>query len=267
MQDYDVALKTLITSSADAILRQLGIAGHVQKWLNVELPKVQNRRVDLLGELGPGRLLHLEFQSSNFSQMPLRMLEYGVGIWGVKGAFPQQVVLFVGNDALRMPNRFQSAGIDYRYELIDIRDLDGEVLLESSGVSDNILALLTGVRDKVTTIRRIMERIARLEPQEREDALRKLLLLCGMRGLVEIYRQEEKKMPTDFDIMEHEIFGPVIRKARAEGARDILRRLIEKRFGLLPSWADQRLTQCSQTEAEDLIMRCVDARSLDELFA
>ena len=44
MQDYDVALKLLLQSSARLTMRELtGTA--IAKWLDVELPKVRNPRV------------------------------------------------------------------------------------------------------------------------------------------------------------------------------------------------------------------------------
>ena len=51
--------------------------GPVEKWLNVELPKLQNPRADLLGETADGELVHVELQSGNDSTMALRMAEYG----------------------------------------------------------------------------------------------------------------------------------------------------------------------------------------------
>ena len=44
----------------------------IVKWLDVELPKVQNLRLDLLGETITGDLVHLELQSGNNASMPLR---------------------------------------------------------------------------------------------------------------------------------------------------------------------------------------------------
>ena len=48
MQEYDVALKLLLQGSARLTIRELA-GGPVVKWLDMELPKVQNLRMDLLG--------------------------------------------------------------------------------------------------------------------------------------------------------------------------------------------------------------------------
>ena len=49
MQDYDAALKLLFRRAAPRAIQLLSGTGIVQ-WLDVELPKVQNLRLDLLGE-------------------------------------------------------------------------------------------------------------------------------------------------------------------------------------------------------------------------
>ena len=88
MQAYDVALKLLLQGSAALTLRALtGTA--VAKWLDVELPKVQNLRLDLLGETVDGGLVHVELQSSNDPAMPLRMAEYCLGVFRLFGRFPR----------------------------------------------------------------------------------------------------------------------------------------------------------------------------------
>ena len=103
----------------------------VEKWLDVELPKVQNTRVDLLGQTNDGSLVHLELQSGNQAAMPLRMAEYCLCVFRLFGKFPRQVLLYVGEAALRMDSELRGPDVWFRYRAIDIRDLDGDRLLES----------------------------------------------------------------------------------------------------------------------------------------
>jgi hypothetical protein len=42
--------------------------------------------------------------------------------------------------------------------------------------------------------------------------------------------------------------------------------MVEKRFGSLPAWVEDRLRACSIEELERIGDRFVDAASLDELF-
>ena len=108
----------------------------IAKWLNVELPKVQNLRLDLLGESVDGSLVHLELQSGNDTNMPLRMAEYCLGVFRLYGKFPRQILLYVGRAPLRMDSELRSADLRYRYRAVDVRDLDGDRLLESEDIGD-----------------------------------------------------------------------------------------------------------------------------------
>src|SRR5579885_3660507 len=98
---YDVALKLLLQTSASRTISEL-TGTEITKWLDVEMPKVQNRRLDLLGETADGELIHLELQSRNDSEMPLRMAEYCLGVYRQYGRFPRQVLLYVGEPAMQM---------------------------------------------------------------------------------------------------------------------------------------------------------------------
>ena len=104
MQDYDVTLKVLLQESATLTLREL-TGTPIARWLDVELPKVQNLRADLLGEAADGTLIHVELQSTNDAAMAMRMAEYCVGIFRLFGRVPQQIVLYVGEPPMRMVRR------------------------------------------------------------------------------------------------------------------------------------------------------------------
>src|SRR5213593_749567 len=124
MQEYDVTLKLLLQQSARLTMRQL-TGNVVRKWLDVELPKVQNPRVDLLGEAIDGTLIHLELQSRNEPSMPLRMAEYCLGVFRLFGKFPRQVLLYVGEAPLRMDSELRGPNVLIRRRVIDIRDQIG----------------------------------------------------------------------------------------------------------------------------------------------
>jgi predicted transposase YdaD len=283
MHEYDTVLKVLLQGSANSILEQItGV--RVARWLNVELPEVQQTRVDLLGESAHEEpdLIHIELQSTNDPQVPLRMAEYSLRVYRKFQRFPRQIVLYVGEAGMRIPPEL--AGRDHvcRYTLIDIRTLDSEPLLNSVLPADNVIAILTRLRDRPAAIRRILSRIATLETGARDAAFAQLLILSGLRKLAESIRTEVQSMPIMHDIMDHEIIGPAIRQGLQQGLEQglqqgmqqgmqqegisILRRQIEKRFGPLPASAEERLVGLSIAELEDLSLRVLDARSMDELF-
>ena len=180
MQEYDTVLKLLLRGSAKRTMQELtGVK--IAKWLDVELPKIQNLRMDLLGEAVDGSLIHFELQSKNDPTMPLRMAEYCLGIYRLLARFPRQFLIYVGEASMRMGSELRGPDVLFRYRALDIRTLEGERLLESPEVGDNVIAILTRLRDHRNAIRRIVERIAGLPVAERETAYEQLLLIAGLR--------------------------------------------------------------------------------------
>jgi Domain of unknown function (DUF4351) len=237
---------------------------------DVELPKVQNPRADLLGKTADGDLVHVELQSRNEATMPLRMAEYCLGVLRLFGKFPRQIVLYVGEAPLAMDSELRGPDVLFRYRMIDIRDLDGDRLLESEETGDNIIAVWAHLRDHEAAIRKIVGRIADLPAAEREVALSQLVILAGLRRLGKTLEREIRKMPVYIDILENEILGPAFKRGLEEGELkgelQILRRLIEKRFGTVPKWADERLAARSAAELEELSVRILDAASIEDLL-
>ena len=281
MQEYDVALKLLLQGPARLMMRELAGA-EIAKWLDVELPKVQNARADLLGETIDGSMVHIELQSRNDAAMPLRMAEYCLGVRRLFEKFPRQILLYVGEAPLRMASELLGPDLSFRYRVVDIRELDGERLLESDAVGDNVIAILARLRDHRDAVRRIVERIAGLAAAERHAAMTQLLILAGLRHLEETVEWEARKMPIFIDILENKVLGREYKRGlqegrqeglqegrqegRQEGELKVLRRQIEKRFGVMPSWAEQRLAARSLTELEELSERVLDAANLEDLL-
>jgi hypothetical protein len=273
MQEYDVALKVLLQGQARRTISELTGSG-IARWLDVELPKVQNLRLDLLGGTVADDLIHLELQSGNDAGMPLRMAEYCLGVYRLFGRFPRQVLLYVGEAPLRMATKLSGGGLSFEYQAVDIRSLDGDQLLESDEVGDNVIAILTHVRDHKEAVRKIVARLAGLPPGERANALEQLFILAGLRRLEETVEREARKMPIYIDILENKVLGRERKKGiqegrqegRQEGELTILRRLIERRFGTLPAWAEQRLGAASTEQLEELATRVLDAARLEDLL-
>src|SRR5260370_35248079 len=101
----------------------------VEKWLDVELPKVQNPRADLLGEISGGGLVHLELQSGNDAAMPLRMAEYCLGVYRLFDRFPRQGPVFLGEAPSRMGRGTRGGGVSFRYRACHTAGLGGGEVL------------------------------------------------------------------------------------------------------------------------------------------
>ena len=137
-------------------------------------------------------------------------------------------------------------------------------------IGDNIIAILARLRDDKTAVRKIVRRIADLPASDRDTALSQLLILAGLRRLEETVAEEARKMPIFIDILENKVLGPPYKRGleegELEGERKVLRRQIEKRFGPIPGWAEERLASRSAAELEDLSVRVLDAQSMEDLL-
>lgn len=278
MHKYDTVLKSLLQDWRNSLLEQI-TGAKIGRWLNVELPEVTQTRVDLLGQTAGGkRLIGFELQSSNDKLLPLRMAEYALRVYRQYQRFPEQYVLYVGNEKLRMLSQLEGPAFHCHYRIIDIRDIGEDTLLQSPYKGDHILAILAKHPDCAKSIRRILESLATLEGTTRKSAFQELFILAGLRRVGKELRTEVERMPILEDIMTHDVLGPTFRKGRKEGLQEgrqkgrkeagmaILRRLIAKRFGVAPSKVDKRLLKLSVAELEDISLRVLDAKTIDELF-
>jgi hypothetical protein len=95
----------------------------------------------------------------------------------------------------------------FEYRTVGIRELDGDRLLESEEVGDNVLAILAKLRDHKRRSERLWRGFAGLAAAERENALGQLLILAGLRHFEGTVEQEARKMPIFIDILENQVLG------------------------------------------------------------
>jgi hypothetical protein len=174
-------------------------------------------------------LVHIELQSRNDADFPLRMGEYSFGVAMRYGRLPRQVALYVGAEPLRMKNEIAGPGWMFRYHLVDIRELDDEQLLAREIPGGNVVAILTRLGSEPDAVPRVLKRIAAGPPKERERALAELSIIAGLRKLGGEVKREGRKMPIQEEIRDHDYFGPLLRHASAEGLIEGQMRLISSR--------------------------------------
>jgi hypothetical protein len=130
--------------------------------------------------------------------------------------------------------------------------------------------VLARLKDRQTAVSRVVRRIAGLETTGRERALRQLMILAGLRRLEETVEREIKRMPVLLDILDHKVLGREFKRGKAEGVQEgeqtVLRRMMAKRFGEIPGWAEEALTSKSAAELEALCERLLDVTSIEELL-
>jgi hypothetical protein len=267
--DFDGTLKQVFERDRPTLLRRLtgGIA--IEGFLNVELPKVHERRVDLAISLADGAILHMELQSSNDPKMAYRMLEY----WPlIKARFKRplrQIVLYVGQRKMAIPSRLEEDRVRIDYDVVDFREIPVEPLLRSGNAGDLALAVLAGGGD--VRLPEILGRAARIPGTRREALLAKILILSGLRGITGKVEWELERMGVIIDVRKNPVLMRWRREAIAEGRSEgrtegmslVLRELLETKFGPLPKWAGDRLSKAAPARIELWAKRVLTADTLE----
>lgn len=295
--EFDLTVKKLFQAANTRLFEHLAGAPALE-WLNVEMPRVDLRKPDLIARMPNGRPFHLELNTKN-EFMGRRMLEYYSRIWEADGQPPSQHLLFVGREAMSIEGIVRHEDLTYRFKVSDIRELNAEFLLESEVLEDNILAILCRIHDNREVVRRILWRISQAPPEKRSTALAEFLVLSDLRPLVkQVVAEEQKAMPIILDLKQNELLRPYIDKAEEDarergleqgleqgreqgreqglaegrqqgdlaGRRSLVRRLLERRFRAIPAWAESQLMDAPAQALDIWADRVLDASSIDEVF-
>ena len=75
----------------------------------------------------------------------------------------------MGTKPLTLVSRISEERLTFSCEVIDIRDVDAESLLESVSLEDNLLAILSRHDDPRAVVRRILKRLVPLPEKARAD--------------------------------------------------------------------------------------------------
>jgi len=100
----------------------------------------------------------------------------------------------------------------------------------------------------------------------RDEALTELSILAGLRSLGEEVNQETGKMPIQESIRNHDYYGPLIRRERARGNREILLSMTEKKFGTISPETRKRLDALGPRQIRTVALRLLDAQQIEDLF-
>ena len=267
---YDATLKDLFHHAPQRLVELL-TGSRASEILTPEFSSVRVRRPDLVTRLANGRLHHLELQATD-DDMPWRMLEYYVLCVQEYGEPPLQQVLYVGREPVRIASGIQHETLQFRYSVVDIRELEAAPLLESASLSDNLLAILCRLEEPRTVVRRILGRLGSLPAKAASDALEQLMILSKLRGLGTILSEEQRNMPIPIDdnILDEPLIRDLVlervRRGEARGEAALLRRLLERKFGSLPAWALERLESGDASNLQEWGLRLLDAISLEQVL-
>lgn len=263
---YDVSLKALFMNEGDGIMRRRLFGGRVVQHLGTEQPVVSNRRADMVVRTEDGSIQHVEFQASHEPGFGVRMLRYYAYLVETYEVHARQTVLYLGREPLRLERGYQSPSIDFRYGIVNLRELDAGPLLASPDWADVALGLLAkGDREEALSV--AVSRLREMGSAEREWASGTLVLLSGILG-IEATVSERMKDTGMINAMENKVLAPLIleaeRKGRQEGMNQLLLNLLTDKYGELPGWVSERLQGASPEQLYAWAKRVVQGLSLEE---
>ncbi len=290
---YDTTLKDLFHEPPQRLL-QILVGQRGLRMLPLEFSSVMKRIPDLLLELENLSILHMDLQSAPES-MDHRMLMYRALIrQHYPGRRLIQKVLYLGADPWRPAAVINEENLHFRYDVIDIRDIDCREMLNSPSLEENILAVLCRLENERATIREILRRIDRMPPKARTDALTRLVILSGLRHLEPLVHEESNDMAITVNVMENTVLRNLFLKAeqksrqeglqeglqkglqkgfqkgrqegRQEGKADLLLHLLQRRFGPLPREVTDQVLTADQATLELWSDRVLDVPTLEEVL-
>jgi predicted transposase/invertase (TIGR01784 family) len=181
----------------------------------LEITNAENRRY----------ILHIEWQSTNETKMAIRMATYDLWLYQTYGIDVQGLVLYVGNEHLRMKNSVSFFGFHYSCEIIDTKQLDPDIFLDSDDPDEIVFSILAGLQTKeeqLKIIRRILYKLQLISGEEKfvlQKGVSQLEVLSLLRGeeTQKNVIKEVNIMPVTIDITKDERYKQGVEQGKLEG--------------------------------------------------
>lgn len=271
---YDNICKALVESDPLPIVRWLvGEPLEPIQILKTEL-SVEPIRADFVSFLQVGsQILHLEFQTAPDQKMPLRMLDYYVRLRRQHDCDVMQVVLFLretGSPLVQI-DCFDSQTTLHRYRVVRLWEEPAEVLLQDPSLWP--FAILGRAEQPEQILRQVASGIQALPQQtQRANLAAYTYLLGGLRFNKDLMRQLLRE-----DVMRESVtYQALVEESEERGEQrgiqsgiqretDLVLRLAQRRFGILPQQIEAQIRSLSVEKLEELGEALLDLESLEAM--
>lgn len=283
MAHKDIVSKKIIRRLAlDIATRLLGLAVDPDflELIETEYRRIEDRRADLVvllraAETGEAFIMHIEVQNDNRADMPLRMLRYRVDIeFARPGVSVRQHLIYIGSRPLTMADGIDRPDLRYRYNLLDMRDIDCRQLLAQDDPDSLVLAILCdfGGREPQAVVNHIYTRLEAMlgdKPKQLREYLDMIEILAGNRDLKDELK-EAQAMLTRYDrtkLPSYELgMEAGMEKGIEKGEARLLRKMLKLKFGPLPREIDEQVLNADTAQIEKWSERVFQAKTLDDVM-
>ena len=185
--------------------------------IETEQQRIEDRRADLCARVqdraGNSFILHIEIQNQNQHAMPGRMLRYLSDILlNYPGENVVQYLLYIGKAALTMPDGLDTNQLHYRYQLLDMHDMDYQFFLKQNSPDAIIMAVLCDFKDQdnKTVIHEILTKLTALtqhDSRQLRECLTMLEILSSNRDLNLDIQQEFEMLQIEIEKLPSYVIG------------------------------------------------------------
>ena len=179
------------------------------------------------------------------------MLLYYAMLWEKYQEPIKQFVVFIGRRKPRMATVLNHALLDYRFSLVDIRELNYRDLLSGATQPEEaVLAILSNFKKNEvdTVIPEILRKLRQLSTEERKlkRYVRQIEILANLRNLQPQIIKHTKTMALTYDIKKDVRYQQGREEGKAEGKEEVILTLLKS--GLLTDEQIAEVTQSSLTK-------------------
>ena len=259
----------------------------IRRQLHTELPQLDLHleRLDRVFELEDSTVLDLEFEAELSVADLRRFVGYGLGLLDAYPGQPAHTLVLCGRRTRAVPAPMDLAPIPYKLTCVRLGDQDGEAtlarlraLVESGGAwgpADRLdlalLPLMAHERPTEAVVREGLALAQALPEAERARPMGALLALAyHEEGAAALDRLMEELMSTTvLDLIFAQKVEQGVQRGmllgRAEEARRLLRRYLERRFGDVPPALDARIAAADVAELDALFDRALAVEGIEAL--
>ncbi|MFW5760804.1 MAG: hypothetical protein ACOCXH_07495 [Cyclobacteriaceae bacterium] len=266
--DYDKIFKENITAILLPLAEKiLGINIKNSRPIKDKLQDTVEREADYLSivEQNDGKkfILHLEFQTTNETNMVERMQLY-FSLLRRKYSLPVvQKVLYFGNRPAKMRTELKPEEIFIGFELISLNQQSYKNFIDSSIPEELILTILTNFegKDEAAIIIDVIKKLRETNLSEIafKKYVRQLIVLSRLRGLNEYIKTALQKMPITYNIEEDAFYKEGLKRGLEKVKKEKELRQREKELR-------QREKELRQREKEQAIIQMLkDGLPVDKI--
>ncbi|KJR40922.1 Transposase (putative), YhgA-like protein [Candidatus Magnetoovum chiemensis] len=223
---YDKIIKELLKDTVAALLlKTTGLDITASALLDTKFQATDEREADFVLKVwlrdGSVVIVHIEFQTTNDENMPLRMLRYWIHIKERYKLPIEQFVYYIGKEPLKMADRIVEGNTAHHYRIIDMKTVDCETFMKSDKPEEIIISILCDYKDKDVKIfigdilKEIKNRVK--EELKRSKYIKQLEILSQLRDLQDGVVKEVENMAFVFDIEKDPRFKQGVKQGLLEG--------------------------------------------------